>query len=113
MDGCYWERLRGFSGSFDDIIANDITNVSAIVTVSPTDKGFHTSGCGTWTSNLSPITSSPSAPLLGGTYIVGSDIAPGTWKSSGGSGCYWARLSGFSGTIGNIIANDFTNARES
>ncbi|WP_438351593.1 hypothetical protein ACP8HI_13705 [Paenibacillus sp. FA6] len=31
-----------------------------------------------------------------GTYIVGKDIEPGTYKSDG-SGSYWARLSGFSG----------------
>ena len=79
------------------------------MTISPTDKGFRTEGCGTWTSDLSPITSSPTAPLVGGTYFVGSDIAPGTWRSSGGTGCYWARLSGFSGTSDDIIANDFTN----
>lgn len=27
-----------------------------------------------------------------GTYIVGEDVRPGTYKSSGGHGCYWARL---------------------
>ena len=27
-----------------------------------------------------------------GTYIVGDDIQPGTYKSEGGSPCYWARL---------------------
>ncbi len=106
VDGCYWERLSGFSGSVDDIIANDFTNVSAIVTISASDKGFHTEGCGTWTSNLAPVTSSPTATLVGGTYFVGSDLAPGTWKSTGGSGCYWARLSGFGGTLDDIIAND-------
>jgi hypothetical protein len=107
--GCYWERLSGFSGTSDDIIANDFTNVRAIVTVSATDKAFHTTGCGTWTSNLSPITSSRTAAFGGGTYFVGTDIAAGTWKSSGGSGCYWERESGFSGTSDDIIANDFTN----
>jgi hypothetical protein len=42
-----------------------------------------------------------------GTFIVNTDIKPGTYRSSTGDGCYWARLSGFSGTLSNIIANDF------
>ena len=108
--GCYWERLSGFGGSLDEIIANDFTNVSAVVTVGATDKGFHSDGCGTWTSDLSRITASTTAPFHGGTYIVGTDIAPGTWRSSGGSGCYWERLRSFGGTLNDVIANDFTNA---
>jgi len=27
-----------------------------------------------------------------GIYVVGTDIAPGTWREPGGSACYWARL---------------------
>lgn len=27
-----------------------------------------------------------------GTFTVGSDIAPGTYRSAGHYGCYWARL---------------------
>lgn len=37
-----------------------------------------------------------------GTYIVGDDIEPGTYKSSGGEGCYWARLD----KGGDIIDNE-------
>lgn len=45
-----------------------------------------------------------------GTYVVGTDIPPGTYRNSGFSaGCYWERLSGFSGDLADIIANDFTN----
>jgi hypothetical protein len=29
-----------------------------------------------------------------GTWEVGSDIAPGTYRAPGGSGCYWAILNG-------------------
>lgn len=46
--GCYWERLRGFSGTLPDIIANDFTNDIAIVTISPSDVGFKSERCGTW-----------------------------------------------------------------
>lgn len=41
-----------------------------------------------------------------GTYQVGTDIEPGTYTTTGGDGCYWARLSDFSGETDAIIAND-------
>lgn len=106
---CYWERLRGFGGALGDIIANDIGQGPWIVTIAATDKGFNSSGCGLWTLDLSPITSSPTAPFGGGMYFVGKDIAPGTWQSSGGAGCYWERLTGFSGQLRDIKANDIVN----
>jgi len=107
--GCYWERLSGFGGTTGDILANDNASGPAVVTIFPTDKGFSSERCGSWTSDLSPITTNPGAPFRTGTYIVGRDIAAGQWKSSGGAGCYWARLSGFDGTTNNIIANDNTD----
>ena len=47
-DLCYWARLSGFGGSFDEIIANDLGGGRMIVTIAPSDAGFATSGCGTW-----------------------------------------------------------------
>jgi hypothetical protein len=46
---CYWERLSGFSGNFGDLIANGIGVNQPIVTIQPTDKGFTSERCGTWT----------------------------------------------------------------
>jgi hypothetical protein len=44
-----------------------------------------------------------------GTYRVGVDIQPGTYRTDGPEGgrqfCYWERLSGFSGETDDIIAN--------
>jgi hypothetical protein len=42
-----------------------------------------------------------------GTYLVGSDIKPGTYRSEGKNkyGCYWARLSDTTGEGDAIIAN--------
>lgn len=47
---CYWERLRGLSGQFTDIIANENTEPGgqAVVTIPASDKAFKTTGCGTW-----------------------------------------------------------------
>jgi hypothetical protein len=67
--GCYWERLRGFSGDVRDIIANDFESSggSLLVSVSGVDTGFHSDGdCGTWTraSNLSDTAPSPEGESL-------------------------------------------------
>ena len=32
---------------------------------------------------------------------------PGTYSATVASGCYWERVTGFGGTFGEIIANDF------
>lgn len=48
-DGCYWARLSGFSGDFDDIIANDIGDGQRVVTIAAGDVGFESNRCGTWT----------------------------------------------------------------
>jgi hypothetical protein len=47
--GCYFARLKGFGGTIDDIIANNNVSAPTIVTISSSDKGFQSSGCGTWT----------------------------------------------------------------
>lgn len=105
--GCYWERLSGFGGTTDEIIANNFTQSRQLVTISPSDIGFSAQGCGSWTQDLSPITSNPSASFADGMYQVGSEVAPGTWRNDGTPGCYWARLSGFSHETYHIIANNF------
>lgn len=46
---CFWARLSGFGGTPSETIANDFGHTGPIVTISPTDVGFKTSGCGTWT----------------------------------------------------------------
>ncbi|GAA4226159.1 hypothetical protein GCM10022254_10270 [Actinomadura meridiana] len=49
-EGCYWSRLRGFSGKLADVIANDFTQAStAVVTIKKSDAGFTAKKCGTWT----------------------------------------------------------------
>jgi len=107
--GCYYARLKGFSGSVDDIIANDTTDAPAVVTIKASDKGFMSQNCGTWTKDLSQITSSKTS-FDDGTFIVGTDITAGTYKDSGGDSCYYARLRGFGGTIDDIITNNNVSA---
>lgn len=45
---CYWARLSGTSGDFDEVIANDLPSGPTVVTINPSDEAFETSGCGEW-----------------------------------------------------------------
>lgn len=110
--GCYWERLSGFGGTFEEVISNNFTEYLQIVTIKPSDAGFTSQDCGTWSPLGGPITSSPVAPFGGGIYLVGTDIAPGTWRNQASEGCYWERLSGFSGDFDDIISNEFSDAQQ-
>jgi hypothetical protein len=105
---CYWERLRNFSGGMNGILANGGTSAPGIVTIEPTDVGFHSEGCETWTKDLSAITASKTS-FGAGAYIVGTDIEPGTYRNSGGRNCYWERLRDFNGGLNAIIANGGSN----
>ena len=107
-DGCYWERLSGFSGAFEDIIANDFRGFDGptIVDILPGDVGFSfRAACGTfrtWTAPAATVSF-----VFPGSRTVGSEIVAGTYATNALSGCYWERLSGFSGSFDDIIANDF------
>lgn len=46
---CYWARLSGTSGEFEDIIANGNADGPTIVTVESGDVAFETTRCGEWT----------------------------------------------------------------
>jgi hypothetical protein len=106
---CYYERLRNFTGGLNSILANNNTNAPAVVTIKPTDAGFNSQGCGTWTKDLSAITTSKTS-FGEGAYIVGRDIVPGTYRSSGGNNCYYERLRDFTGGMNSIIANGLPTA---
>jgi hypothetical protein len=52
-----------------------------------------------------PPVPGPKRIITDGLWKVGEEVAPGTYRSSGGGNCYWARLSGFSGDLDDIITN--------
>ena len=108
--GCYFARLKGFSGTLDDIIANENTDAPAVVTILPSDKGFQSSRCDRWSSDLSTIITSQTS-FGGGDFIVGTDMQPGTYRNTASAGCYWARLRGFGHTLDDVVANDNTDAQ--
>lgn len=56
-----------------------------------------------------PAPSGPVTSFGAGTYVVGTDIVPGIYKSAGPVNtalCYWARLRDTSGELSSIIANN-------
>ena len=108
-DRCYWARLSGFGGTVDDIIANDANASRPVVDIAPTDKGFETSGCGQWMPIAIVIT--PQTTIPDGTWLVGDEVTAWTYSAPGGTSCYWARLSAFSGTVDDIIASGFRSSR--
>jgi PASTA domain-containing protein len=103
--GCYWERLSGFGGSLDEIIANEITDFPTVATIDRADEGFSSSDCGSWSSDLSRVSASMTT-IDQGMWIVGTDVSAGSYRTTGGDSCYWERLRGFGGELNDVIAND-------
>ena len=113
-DLCSWTRLSKFGGLY----GNDtgvvgrwwVRGQSAVVDIAPTDIGFFSEGCGEWSPDLSPFLTA-GEPFSRGTYLVGSDLAPGRYRATPENqkwGCYWARLSGFGGTKDEVLGwSDF------
>jgi hypothetical protein len=82
----------------------------------PTDKGF----VGLTPARLmdsrkpAPLPSPPPPPpadaktFTSGTYLVNQTIPAGRYVAENATaGCYWERLSGLGGSLGEILANDF------
>jgi len=103
FDGCYWERLSGFSGDFDEIIANNNAVVHDVVEIMGSDAAFD-SDCDAWYELTALDT--PMDVIPQGKWVVGVHIEAGTYQAEGGDSCYWERLSGVSGEFDDILAND-------
>ena len=114
LDSCYWERLRGVSGEFSDVIANNNAIGQFYVEILPTDKYFKV-GCDIIPINEWPTPVEPFSNIEPGIYLVGRDIVVGTYRGEAGTGvldsCYWERLSGVSGEFDDLITNDNANGQ--
>jgi len=106
--GCYWERESGLGGTLGEILANDFVGFDAgqlIVDVLAGDVAFKTeAACGTWFPTPRAGAKSTITP---GTWLVGAQLQSGTYQASATTGCYWERVTNFTGTLSAIIANDF------
>ncbi|MGJ5755342.1 hypothetical protein FB563_3566 [Streptomyces puniciscabiei] len=109
-DMCYWERAKDAKGETDSLLANDNVTGTSYVTVKPTDKIFKSSGCKDWEAVDPKAKGTPASSMDGdgGMYKVGTDIAPGTYKSTGNTddSCYWERTKDAEHGLNSIIAND-------
>ncbi|MEV6649350.1 hypothetical protein [Streptomyces sp. NPDC051219] len=107
---CYWERAKDSKGELDSIIANDNVTGTAYVTVKSTDKIFKSTGCKDWEAVDPKASGIPESAMKGdgGMFKVGTDIAPGTYKSSGNTDdlCYWERAKDSEHSLESIAAND-------
>jgi hypothetical protein len=103
-DFCYGERLSAPDEDFESILANFITEGPAVVDIRPTDVAFNSHGCGKWTRYVPPAT--PATTFGPGMYVVGADIAAGTYSADGGADCYWRRLAGFSANFDELTEID-------
>ena len=117
-DSCSWLRLSGFRGDKSFRYDHPQDNIayghsaSAIVDIQPADAGFRTSGCGEWTSKLTPI-ATPGESFGAGMYIVGLDIAPGHYRATSPpqGWCQWIRLSAFTGHLDGEYAGNISSGR--
>ena len=102
------------NGETEDVITNNLARGRQVVTIAAGDVAFTSDDCGTWSSDLSPITSNTTAAFGDGVWIVDVDIALGTWSNSDSSdGCYWARLDGFSRELDDVLDNEFSYGPQS
>ena len=73
-----------------------------IVDIGPGDAAFRsTSECGTWSREPPEVATEDR--IHPGTWLVGHQIAPGTYRAGAGFLCYWARLSGFAAIQEDIL----------
>lgn len=106
--GCYWERLSGLGGTTSEILANDFVafnSAQSVVDILPSDLAFSTDAdCGIW---FSTPRHGPQASIPPGSWLVGAQVAPGTYSATVQAGCYWERVTNFTNNLSSIIANNF------
>ncbi|MFJ6935649.1 hypothetical protein [Streptomyces sp. NPDC101132] len=107
---CYWERAKDSRGEADSIIANDNVTGTGYVEVKASDKIFKSTGCRDWEAVDPKAAGTPATAMKGdgGMFKVGTDIAPGTYRSTGNRDdqCYWERAKDAEHGIDSIAAND-------
>lgn len=110
FDSCYWARLKDMSGTLDAIIANDNSFGQFYVEVVEGDRAFEVKCKVLLLRELPEPPAEFPQKIPTGTYLVGIDIQPGTYKGQAGTdimdSCYWERLRNVRGELDSIIAND-------
>ena len=97
-DGCRWELAERAGASILPPGSRQPLRYGrglTIVDIKPDDFSFSTGGCG-WTTDLTPRVE-PGQPFGDGTFLVGTEIAPGRYRASMVDSCYWYRWYRFDG----------------
>ena len=101
-DGCRWELAERAGASILPEGSRQPLRYGGgltIVDIKPDDFSFSTDGCG-WTTDLTPRVE-PGQPFGDGTWLVGTEIAPGRYRASMADSCFWyrweRRFDGFGG----------------
>ncbi|MGW7525612.1 hypothetical protein [Streptomyces sp. NPDC054783] len=110
-DMCYWERAKDAKGETESLLANDNVTGTSYVTIKSTDKIFKSTGCKDWEAVDPKAKGTPGSSMDGdgGMFKVGTDIAPGTYRSTGNTAddnCYWERTKDAAHGLNSVIAND-------
>jgi hypothetical protein len=81
---------------------------SGLITAQASGGSTVTTTCqGVFGNRLVTLALGPRTSFGAGQYLVGSDIASGRYFSSPRDGCYWERNKGLSGSLDDVLANDF------
>lgn len=60
-----------------------------------------------------PVRTGPTTAIEDdGTFVIGVDIVPGTYRTEGTTSCYWERLSGLGGSFKEIISNSSADGQQ-
>lgn len=106
-EGCWWERLENLDARYSDSVAAGEAAAGArvVVEVMDTDEAFRSTGCGPWEPYVPA--DQPATTIGEGTWLVGTDISPGRYRSTGpasaGGECSWERRLGFSDSFYDIV----------
>lgn len=125
---CRWNRRSGFSIGYpagraalvpfesppdlDFIAGRELRFDSGqeIVEIHPGDAAFRsTSECGEWRAEP-PHTATPE-DIRPGTWLVGAQIAPGTYRADADYLCLWLRLAGFGGGQEDVVEDGLVETR--
>jgi hypothetical protein len=93
--GCVWQRWRSFSGQPADLLASGGASARSIVDIRPGDRGFFSTGCGTWLAQIAPYAATTA--VGDGDWVLSEELAPGVYQSSAAAPCWWEVLRSFSG----------------
>lgn len=88
-----------------------VASPSGSSAVSPTQTTIATQNTIAQTTTTTTTVVGPRTNFGNGTFRVGADVSPGLYQSYTTGSCYWERMSGFSGSLSDIIANDNVSGR--